>query len=112
MLILFKSVFTGIEKKRLKKEATYLFVGKDKEIYKKLVLQIKPKISKITNQIVDINNDYDAVFFDNTFISNKEIIKHIQEVQLKNISKRIIPRNTNFYIGSDSSTNRGEAIQF
>ena len=52
------------------------------------------------------------VFFDNAFILNKEIIKHIQKVQLKNISKRIVPKNSNFYIGSDSSTKRGEAIQF
>jgi len=112
VLILFKSIFSSIDIKEIIKGGNILYVGKDKEIYKKLVLQIKPTISKITDQIEDINGDFDTVFFDNTFISNKEIIKLIQEVQLKNISKRIIPRNTNFYIGSDSSTNRGEAIQF
>jgi GT2 family glycosyltransferase len=112
MLILFKSIFSSIDIKEIKKGGNIIYVGKDKEIYKKLVLQIKPTISKITDQIEDINGDYETVFFDNTFISNKEIIKLIQEVQLKNISKRIIPRNTNFYIGSDSSANRGEAIQF
>ena len=112
MLILFKSIFSSIDINEIKKGGNIIYVGKDKEIYKKLVLQIKPTISKITDQIEDINGDYETVFFDNTFISNKEIIKLIQEVQLKNISKRIIPRNTNFYIGSDSSTNRGEAIQF
>jgi len=112
VLILFKSIFSSIDIKEIIKGGNILYVGKDKEIYKKLVLQIKPTISKITDQIEDINGDFDTVFFDNTFVSNKEIIKLIQEVQLKNISKRIIPRNTNFYIGSDSSTNRGEAIQF
>jgi len=112
LLILFKSVFSSKDKKEIKKISNILFVGKNQEIYKKLVLQIKPTISKITDQISDINNDYDTVYFDNNFISNKEIIKHFQEVQLKDISKRIIPRNTNFYIGSDSSINRGEAIQF
>jgi GT2 family glycosyltransferase len=112
MLILFKSIFSSIDIKEIKKGGNIIYVGKDREIYKKLVLQIKPTISKITDQIEDINGDYETVFFDNTFISNKEIIKLIQEVQLKNISKRIIPRNTNFYIGSDSSANRGEAIQF
>lgn len=112
MLILFKSIFSSIDIKEIKKGGNIIYVGKDKEIYKKLVLQIKPTISKITDQIEDINGDYETIFFDNTFISNKEIIKLIQEVQLKNISKRIIPRNTNFYIGSDSSANRGEAIQF
>ena len=112
LLILFKSISSNREKSEFKKKDILLLIGKDQEIYKKLVNQLKPTISEITDKITDINGDIDAVFFDNAFISYKEIIKHIQKDQLKNISKRIIPKNSNFYIGSDSSTKRGEAIQF
>ena len=112
LLILFKSISSSREKSGCKKKDNILLIGKNQEIYKKLAYQIKPTISEITDEIKDINGDIDVVFFDNAFISNKEMIKHIQKVPLKNISKRIIPKNTNFYIGSDSSTKRGEAIQF
>ena len=112
LLILIKSISPIKEKNKIKSKGNVLLIGKDQIIFKKIVRQVKPSSSILIEEITTINEDYDTVFFENGFISNKDIIKNFQSVQLKNIAKRIIPRNTSFYIGSDFSTNRGEAIQF
>ena len=112
LLILIKSISPSKDKNTIKSKDNVLLIGKDQKIFKKIVHQVKPSSSIIIDKNTTINEDYDTVFFDNGYISNKEIIKNFQSDLLKNISKRIIPRNTSFYIGSDSSTKRGEAIQF
>lgn len=112
LLILIKSIFLSKEKNAIKSKGNVLLIGEDQKNFKKIVYHVKPSSSILIDEITTINEDYDTVFFDNSYISNKEIIKKFQSDRLTNISKRIIPRNTSFYIGSDFSTHRGEAIQF
>ena len=112
LLIFIRSIYSSKEKNKIKSKGNVLLIGKDQNILKKIVIKVKPTTSKINDGIITNMEDYDTVVFDNSYISNKEIIKNFQSDQLTNISKRIIPRNTSFYIGSDSSTKRGETIQF
>lgn len=57
--------------------------------------------------------DGQEVIFDNRFISFKNLIFFITESnKLNNSTYKILPKNASFIIGSNSSTDRGEVIQF
>ena len=50
----------------------------------------------------------DTIVFDNATISNKQIIAHFQELKNENVIFKIIPRKTNFLIGSENSSDSGQ----
>ena len=82
----------------------------------KLIAKIKKKIKPQKIEIRDIVpsdcTSFDMIIFDNSLLTNKEIIESFLKLRSVNISKRIIPKNTSFFIGSDSSTDRGEVVHF
>jgi len=51
------------------------------------------------------------IILDNEFVSFKDCIKIQEEYCTKNIVFRIIPKNTDFIIGSDSPNDRGEIVK-
>jgi len=51
------------------------------------------------------------IIMDNEFVSFKECIKIHERFKNKGITFRIIPKNADFIIGSDSSNDRGEIIK-
>lgn len=53
------------------------------------------------------------IIFDANFVSFKDIIKEISESEKnKKFTFKILPKNSNFILGSDSSKSRGEVIPF
>ena len=88
-----------------------LFIGDNQEIIKKITQKLQAEKAEMSDDISLNVADFDMIIFDNAYVFYKEIIKNFQDIKLQNISKRIIPKNTNFYIGSDSSTSRGEAVE-
>ncbi len=89
-----------------------VIIGSRSKIYQKISRILKPdKIEIIKNILFDVSG-FDTVFFDQNFLSNKEIIHLFKGKPLKNISKRIISKQSNFYFGSDSSVGKGEAVTF
>ncbi len=89
-----------------------LIVSIDKEKIKKVERSIKPQTTEVRDKLPTDHTHFDMIVFDNAFISNKEIIEMIAQLKSVKISKRIIPKNTSFLIGSDSSTDRGKVVQF
>ena len=66
-------------------------------------------------QIVKVENvkPNAEVIFDANTMSYKEIIEHIIDLQKNNTHTfKIIPKNSNFIIGSNDSQNRGEILRF
>jgi GT2 family glycosyltransferase len=51
------------------------------------------------------------IILDNEFVSFKECINIHERYRNKGITFRIMPKNTNFIIGSDSSNDRGEVVK-
>jgi GT2 family glycosyltransferase len=51
------------------------------------------------------------IILDNMFVSFKECINFQERYRNKGVTFRIIPKNGNFIIGSDSSNDRGEIIE-
>ena len=66
-------------------------------------------INEIKNLIK--TNSIDSVIFDNSILSNKEIIAHFEILKNENVSFKIHPKTTNYLIGSNSSEQRGN-IEF
>ncbi|UMB60564.1 glycosyltransferase family 2 protein [Lutibacter sp. A80] len=103
--------FTKV-KKGVKPAFNLLYLGDDKLIVNflnKKYLVVKESILDDFSEIKKIikNNKIEAVVFDNSTISNKKIIAHIQELKNENVSFKIHPKTTNFLIGSTCPNVRG-----
>ncbi len=116
-LTVFKSISLSIEKiesdnNRIKSNDKVFFIGDNQEIFHRIKQKSQAKKAEISTKIPLNIAGFDVVIFDSAFMSYKEMIKCFQDVKLQNISKRIIPKHTNFYIGSDSSASKGEVVKF
>ena len=67
---------------------------------------------KLINDFKQVNENT-QVIFDANSLDFKEIIAHMSASEKnKGLTFKILPKNSNFIIGSDSSKNRGEVITF
>jgi len=93
----------------------YIYIGKDESTFAKIKNCIQPELA-IFHQEIDIKNilanNIDTLILDNHFITNKEIIAVMEQLQNKHIKFRFIPKNTHFIIGSDTALHKGEIIKF
>lgn len=88
------------------------FISENGEKYKKLEGIFGSGNILIKRGLPDNISNGDQVIFDNALITFKVIINHFQQLQKSKISMRINPKNTLFFIGSDSSESRGEVFKF
>lgn len=88
----------------------FIYVGANQSLFAKLIGTLNPNLA-VNHTAIDIDailiNKIDTVFFDNNSISNADIIAAIQTLNNNDISFRFIPKGCDFYIGSDSSYDRG-----
>lgn len=111
LLIFLKSKNLYLEKQVVRKNKKFVYIGKNTSLFQKLSNLKHFEASRICSSIPD-EIDFDTIIFDADFLSFKEIIACFQRNDLRQISKRIIPSKTSFYIGSDLSTSRGEVQKF
>ena len=84
----------------------WMYMGKDDVLFKRLVKTLSgtgQKVNEIRNP-----SDVDVVYFDSRTMSFDDILEHYERPDLMRISKRIIDKKGNFYLGSDSPTSQGE----
>lgn len=82
----------------------------EKKLTKKVVLHS----SKFKNNVIslpDYNGKQVEILLDNNYLSFARIIKMMEEFKNENFSFKIIPTESQFMIGSNSSDERGEVIQ-
>jgi GT2 family glycosyltransferase len=97
----------------------YILLSDEEKLEEKLEILLEKKVSRIPSVQKNTINSLKVsetknieIIFDNNYWSFKEIIANmICYKSLKNTFK-IIPRTTNFMIGSNSSNDRGEVITF
>jgi hypothetical protein len=66
----------------------------------------------VQNHINGIKSNSEIIFDAHT-LSYKDIINNFENLYSPNsLSFKILPKNSNFIIGSNDSVNRGEVIQF
>ena len=97
----------------LKSTFKVLYLGEDemvKEYLSKKYLVINEGLLDNFKQIKGLikKDNIDTIIFDNTFVSNKKIITHFQELKNEKVVFKIKPRNTNFFIGSENSLDSGQ----
>lgn len=93
----------------------YVLVSEDENLRGRLENQLQKKVIRIAN--INENALFSRVIspekkteilFDNNHISNKEIIVWMEKFKNKGFTFKIIPENSSFMIGSNSSNDRGE----
>lgn len=85
-----------------------LYFGKREGVVKALQERTGKKISIVTDLDQVRSTSTDRIFLDSSNLSFTRIIEAVEFIP-DSISKRIVSRKGDFYIGSDKSTNRGES---
>jgi len=112
VMILMKSTDDSVESYTVSKLNRVLLISENLSLFKRLTLKMDPVKVTMGREFPNDVSLYDKIIFDNSLLSFKEIINYFQNIKSKPVSLRIIPKNTSFYIGSDSSNDRGEIIKF
>lgn len=100
----------------------YLLCSANKDLADKLALIFQKKVSfhdlKTEKMVISSLFNFSSkteIILDNEFLSFKEIISVLDIFKKKSrsmgITFKIVPKNTNFLIGSNSNNDRGEIIQ-
>jgi GT2 family glycosyltransferase len=96
----------------------YLLLSSSVTLAKIIALAVQKKVDfldwktekKVNLSLISIRNGV-QIILDNEFVSFKECINIHESHRNKGITFRIMPKNTNFIIGSDSSNDRGEVVK-
>lgn len=88
-----------------------IYIGDDFHTYDNIKRHLQTEISEFCSTPPATIENYELIILDSACLSFSEIIKYFEELKSIKIRKRIIPKNTNFIIGSDSSSDRGEVVQ-
>lgn len=93
---------------------TYILISEDKD-FRRLLSQKLLKDVDLVKEHKKLNfnileEDNIEIVFDNSYISNKEIIEFMQEHKDQSFTYKIKPRNTHFIIGSNNKNDKGEVI--
>lgn len=96
----------------------YILFSSDEELKNKLEIQLQKKIHWLTNinenALFSQSNSKKKqieILFDNNSFSFKKIISFLEVNKNQGFTFKIIPKNTSFMIGSNSSNDRGEIIE-
>ncbi|PBJ14545.1 glycosyltransferase family 2 protein [Flavobacterium sp. ACN6] len=113
----FVKMFQGKTKTKTSPES-YVFYSLNKDLSEKLALTLKNKVSfleipaeKMVNSCLVFKGKKLEIILDNQYVSFKKCIKIIESLKDKSITFKILPKNTNFIIGSDSRNDRGQIIK-
>ncbi len=103
---------------KTRKIDTYFMVTDDEKTKNKVENLLGKKVTTIqTSQKNTIhsllgNDDLNyEIIFDNNYCSFKSIIQSMKELKNSNCTFKILPKNSNFIIGSNSSFDRGEIFE-
>lgn len=107
VLFSFMKMFQGKSKPKRIPE-NYSFISESKEIKQQLEVKFQRKV-----QLASLSSSFSQsseIILDANCISFKEIISFIERNKNKSYTFKILPPNSNFIIGSNSSNDRGEVI--
>jgi GT2 family glycosyltransferase len=113
----FVKMFQGRPKIRSKSKSFVLY-SSNRQLADKLALILQKKVAfhdlKTEKMVISSSIKSEAgteIILDNEFISFKETICFMESSKNKGFTFRILPKNANFFIGSDNSRERGEVVK-
>src|SRR5690606_27353705 len=93
---------------------TYILISENKDFRTLLCQKLLKNVDLVKEyKVLNFNlleEDNIEIIFDNSYISNKEIIEFIQEHKDQSFTYKIKPRNANFIIGSNHKNDKGEVV--
>ena len=116
--VFFFALFKKSQAVRTKRKIVdYFLFSADENLKNKVENLLGNKVntmnSKAKNTLISSNvnaNNNIEVIFDQSEISFKSIIQNFEEFKNSKFTYKIIPKNTNFMIGSNDSNDRGEVL--
>ena len=110
VLFSFIKKFQGKSKSKVKPD-NYILISENETLRQKLENQFqKPvEISDLTKSISKKNNC--EIIFDNNYVNFKTIIQLFETNKNRNFTFKILPKASDFLIGSNSSNERGDIIK-
>ncbi len=109
-IISIKSISAPGRSKPQAKFATWAYIGDDEQFFKRLKLKL-PSSKGLNSRVIEEEiKDVEMIFYDSKFFAFHDIIKSISNPLLEKVKKRIIYRDHSFYLGSDTSDERGEVV--
>ena len=113
----FVKMFQGQSKIKIAPKS-YLLYSSDEELANKLALVLQKKVSfhdlKTEKMVISsllLRKKGVEIILDNQFVSFKECIAILESSKNKGFTFKILPKNSNFLIGSNNSNERGEIIK-
>jgi GT2 family glycosyltransferase len=113
----FIKMFQGKQKANLLPES-YIFLSSNKILSEQLSLRLKNKVSfldfkkeKMVNSCLVSKGKRVEIILDNHYVSFKKCIEILETLRDKRITFKILPKNANFIIGSDSKNERGKVVK-
>lgn len=114
----FIKMFQGKSKPKINPES-YIFVSDDQVLKEKLQVALKKniQIQKFENQKAVFSQTFSdkepvEVILDNNHLTFKECISVLEAHKNKNMTFKILPKKSDFIIGSNSNNDRGEIVRF
>ncbi len=99
----------------IKKPNTFIYIGNNESTFAKLKAKLNLELAIFHKEVVlsEIKNYKNCLLvFDNNSITNEVIITTIQKLKNNGFLFRFIPKNCNYFIGSDSNDTKGTVLEF
>lgn len=100
-----------------KKPTFYILISEDEKLRIQLEKLLVKKVKRIgmtkikeLNSLKEVGKEVEIIF-DNTTLRFQTIIEILEQLKNTNFTYKILPKESNFCIGSNNSNNRGEIIK-
>lgn len=90
---------------------SYILISEDERLKEKLEKHLKKEVMLHDIRHLSEENFKSEIIFDQNYLDFKSIIKAFEVYKKDNCTFKILPKSTDFLIGSNSSFDRGEVIK-
>lgn len=110
MMISVKSMIRLNEMKTIPVLTNWLYAGSDESVFDLLKKKFPGTQGYLSTQVGERDIHEEFIFFDSKSLKYGQIIHEMHQPGLAQIRKRIIAQDGSFYLGSDTSNERGEVV--
>ena len=110
MMISLKSMTAQEVSKEIPSASEWIYMGNDSSLFELLKKQIPNSKGYSKTEIEELSTNQEIIFFDSKSLQYAEIIHEMSKPALRKFRKRIIAQDRSFYLGSDTSNDRGEVV--
>ncbi len=110
MMISVKSLAGSNVPKTTPKASDWIYMGNDNALYDQLKKRFSGSKSYSITRVKEGYTSHEIIFFDSKSLKYSQIIREISKPEIDALKKRVISQDHSFYLGSDTSNERGEVV--